>query len=260
MQYAYVMGLIAALGVPALIVLPFVERAESFGRVLIVAMIAGALGLISTEFIMRTEHHFSAYQEYVARSREYGAQITTVYEQAKIPHETIAVTGKFFELGLMIVPAFFLMEIATSFILSLVMFGRLKAWRDYVARRQRPEGAVAPPAIFRFRGISLPDWLLFAFIIGGLTPLASGMLQTVAANILAIVAFLYFIQGLAIFHSMLAAVGVGFGGKLITYGLLSLLMFTGVPQILLSITGLFDSFFDFRHFRRKDHSDESHPH
>ena len=37
-----------------------------------------------------------------------------------------------------------------------------------------------------------------------------------------------------------------------------LLTVTGVAPLLLSIAGLFDSFFDFRKFNRKDHSDESH--
>jgi hypothetical protein len=33
-----------------------------------------------------------------------------------------------------------------------------------------------------------------------------------------------------------------------------------VGPVLLAIAGLFDSFFDFRHFNRKDSSDESHSH
>ena len=73
-------------------------------------------------------------------------------------------------------------------------------------------------------------------------------------------AFLYLLQGLAIFRALLVAVGAGFGGVMFGYLLLGLLTITGIAPFLLSIAGLFDSFFDFRHFRRKDHSDESHPH
>jgi len=40
--------------------------------------------------------------------------------------------------------------------------------------------------------------------------------------------------------------------------ILGVLTLTGIGPLLLSIAGLFDSFFDFRKFNRKDHSDESH--
>ena len=40
--------------------------------------------------------------------------------------------------------------------------------------------------------------------------------------------------------------------------LLGVLTLFGIGPLLLSIGGLFDSFFDFRHFKRKDDSHESH--
>jgi uncharacterized protein YybS (DUF2232 family) len=113
---------------------------------------------------------------------------------------------------------------------------------------------------YRFRYLSLPEWLLFAFVIGGLSPLASGMLQQIGANVLVMVLFLYCLQGLAIFRSFVAATGVGMMGSLFAWMLLGLLTLTGISPLLLCIAGLFDSFFDFRHFNRKDHSDESHSH
>jgi len=106
--------------------------------------------------------------------------------------------------------------------------------------------------------LSLPEWVLFAFVIGGLSPLATGMVQRIGANVLALVTFLYLLQGLAIFRSFLAAAGAGFAGVFLAYLLLGLLTLTGIAPLVLSITGLFDSFFDFRKFNRKDHSDESH--
>jgi hypothetical protein len=155
-------------------------------------------------------------------------------------------------------PAFFLIDIIVIFVLSLVMFGRLKAWRQFVTRRE--PAAALPVRAYLFRNLSLPDWLLFAFIAGGLTPLVSGMPQKIAANVLAVVTFLYLLQGLAIFRSLLVAVGAGFTGVMFGYLLLIFLTITGIAPLLLSIAGLFDSFFDFRKFKRKDHPDESHPH
>ena len=112
---------------------------------------------------------------------------------------------------------------------------------------------------YLFRNFSLPDWLLFAFVLGGLTPLASGMLQKIAANTLAVVAFLYILQGLAIFRFLLVAMGAGFAGTMLGWLLLAFLTITGVGPLLLGVAGLFDPFFDFRHFKkRKDDSHESH--
>ena len=152
-------------------------------------------------------------------------------------------------------PAVILINMTLVFVLSLLMLGRLKAWREVAARR----GDTNALGAYLVRIFALPDWLLFAFILGGLTPLASGLLQKVAANTLTIVAFLYILQGLAIFRFMLTAMGVGFAGTMLGWLLLAFLTLTGVGRLLLGVAGLFDSFFDFRHFKkRKDDSHESH--
>jgi len=216
--------------------------------------------LAATEAVMRQGYGFSPYREQVARAHQTAAQFITAYEKAGVPPDGVRVLTKWMNIGVSCLPAFFLIDIIVVFVLSLVMFGRLKAWREFVNRRDANADRGPIAAAYLFRNFSLPEWLLFAFIIGGLTPLASGMLQKVAANILAVVTFLYLLQGLAIFRSLLVAVGAGFGGVMFGYLLLGILTITGIAPILLSIAGLFDSFFDFRHFKRKDHSDESHPH
>jgi len=71
-----------------------------------------------------------------------------------------------------------------------------------------------------------------------------------------VVVFLYFLQGLAIFRSMLVSLGVSLFGTVVGFLLIAVLL--SVAVLPLSITGLFDSFFDFRHFRRKDDSHEGH--
>src|SRR5262249_19819463 len=221
MQYAFVMGVVMAVGVSSVVVFPLVERSEALGRVVLVAVVTSMLGLASTEMIMRTEHNFSPYQSLMAGGRQAAAQKLALYQKADLPADALANVRRWWDLGMVIVPASLLMLVATFFVLSLVMFGRLKAWREFLKRRENPEGATYAP-LYLFRSFQLPDWLLFAFIIGGLTPLASGMLQKVAANILAIVAFLYFLQGLAIFRSMLIAIGAGFGGTMFSIVLLGI--------------------------------------
>ena len=55
-----------------------------------------------------------------------------------------------------------------------------------------------------------------------------------------------------------SAAGAGFTSIFLAYVFLGVLTITGISPLVLSIAGLFDSFFDFRKFNRKDHSDESH--
>ena len=205
---------------------------------------------------------FSPYREQIVRAHQTAAQFAAAYQRAGMPADAVTVLRKWMDVGISCLPAFFLIDVIVVFVLSLVMFGRLRAWREVVRRRESAEGEAPPvlPAVYLFRNLSLPDWLLFAFIVGGITPLATGLLQKVAANVLAVVVFLYLLQGLAIFRSLLVAVGAGFAGVMFGYLLLGFLTVTGIAPLLLSVAGLFDSFFDFRHFKRKDHSDESHPH
>jgi hypothetical protein len=250
---AYLVALILAVALPAMAVAPMVERAESFGRVLLTAILSSTIGLAATEMSMRAITGFSPFAEQVAGARVTAAKFITTYQSAGIPSDAINFLRKWMEIGVYCLPAFLLVDVALVFVLSLVLFGRLRIWRDVLERRQ-----LMPSSPYLFRNLSLPEWLLFAFVIGGLSPLASGMPQRIGANVLALVTFLYLLQGLAIFRSFLAAAGAGFGGVLFAYVILGLLTLTGIAPLLLSIAGLFDSFFDFRKFNRKDPSDESH--
>jgi hypothetical protein len=253
-SYGYLLGLFLAIAVPAVAVLPMVERGEKFGRVLLYALILSALGLGVTELTMRMAAHFSMYATQVAEVHAQTARWVTEFVKAGYPADRFRFVQKWTDLC---VPGSLLTGVAIAFVFSLVMFGRLRAWREFVLRRT-PDPAIANP--YRFRNLSLPEWLLFAFVIGGLSPLASGMLQQIGANVLAVVLFLYLLQGLALFRMFVAATGAGAMGSLFAWMLLGLLAMTGISPLLLCIAGLFDSFFDFRHFNRKDHSDESHSH
>ena len=253
MSLAYLLALVLGVGVPALVVLPMVQRGEPFGRVLLISLQISIAGLAATEVTMRTFASFSPYQDQLANARQTAEKFVIAYEKAGVPSDAVHFLRKWMDIGVYCLPAFLLIDVILIFVLSLVMVGRLRAWREFVERRQ---AAFTSP--YLFRNLSLPEWLLFAFVIGGLSPLATGMAQRVGANILAVVTFLYLLQGLAIFRSFLAATGTGFAGVTLAYAMLGVLTLTGIAPLLLSIAGLFDSFFDFRKFKRKDHSDESH--
>lgn len=238
--YCGIVGLILGIALPALAALPLVERGEPFGRVLMLAVVTSAAGLLITETGFRALAGFSPHAVQLAHMRTY-------YEQQSVPSAYIEAMRKSFDLVATILPAVTLTFVIIAFVLSLVMFSRL----DYRSGNERGR-------VYLFRNLSLPDWLLFAFILGGATPLLSGLAQKVTANVLAVVVFLYFLQGLAIFRSMLASLGVSFLGTMVGFLIIGILTLTSVALLPLSIAGLFDSFFDFRHFRRKDDSHEGH--
>lgn len=243
------------LAVPSLLVLPMIERAEAFGRVLAAALVASTGGMALTELGVRALAGFSPYAERLAQWNTMTAQLVGMYQKAGTGFDVIHAMQRMMAAGAVVLPASSLMTMATAFVLSLAMLVRLRIWRERAAvRGDAPEALRA----YLFRNLSLPEWLLFAFVLGGLTPIATGAVQQVAANVLAIVAFLYLLQGLAIVRSMLASAGASLGSVLFAFLMIGFLMVAMIAPLPLSITGLFDSFFDFRHFKRKDDSHESH--
>jgi len=253
MTLGYLVALILGVGLPSLFVLPMVQRGEPFGRVLLTSMLLSIAGLGATEVMMRTAADSSPYSGYLASAHASAEKIVVTYQQAGVSAEILRMIRHWLDIAIYCLSAFLLIDVALMFVLSLVMIARLRAWREFVERRHAPFNSP-----YLFRNLSLPEWLLFGFVVGGLSPLASGIPQRIGANILAVVTFLYLLQGLAIVRSFLAAAGAGFAGVTLAYLMLGLLTLTGIGPLLLSIAGLFDSFFDFRKFKRKDHSDESH--
>ncbi len=253
--WSNVAALAFVLLLPSVAVLPLVQRAEKFGPVLLFLVTGSALGLAVTEISSRAVVGYSPFATQVAMAKASNSRIVEFYRTNGAPADALQTMERWLDYSMTVLPGVMLIALTTMFILSLLMLGRLQAWRELAATRADGEAAGA----YFFRNLSLPDWVLFAFIIGGLTPLATGLLQKVAANTLAVVAFLYILQGLAIFRSLLLAMGGGVAGKTLGWLLLVFLMLTGVAPLLLGVAGLFDSFFDFRHFKkRKDDSHESH--
>lgn len=255
MAWTYLAGVALAVALPAMAALPMVERGEKFGPVLVFLLIGGAIGLAVTELGSRALIDWSPYAAQVAQAKQTSAEFVQLYRAKGMAPDVVRLAERWLGYSTIVLPAVMMINLTLVFILSLLMFGRLKAWRELNARRGDDEALGA----YLFRNFSLPDWLLFAFLLGGLTPLAHGMLQKVAANVLTLVAFLYILQGLAIFRFILVSMGAGFAGMALGWMLLAVLMITGVGPLLLGVAGLFDPFFDFRHSRkRKDDSHESH--
>ena len=255
MAWSYLGAVVLALALPTMASVPLVERGEKFGRVLTFMLVGSMIGFALTEITAQRFLAFSPYASFVADAKLTAAQLLTAARASGAQAEAVRTNEQVFAWALQVVPGMLLMHVSVLFILSLLMVGRLNAWRPLTDRGNVTEAL----GNYRFRNFALPDWFLFAFILGGLTPLASGMLQKVAANTLTVVAFLYILQGLAIFRFLLVAMGAGFAGTMLGWLLLVLLTFTGVGPLLLGLAGLFDPFFDFRHFKkRKDDSHESH--
>src|SRR5437588_378233 len=125
----------------------------------------------------------------LAGARVQALKFVSIYQKAGIPNDAIGFLRKWMEIGVYCLPAFLLIDVILVFVLSLVLFARLRLWREMMERRQ-----TAFNSPYLFRNLSLPEWLLFAFIIGGLSPLASGIPQRIGANVLALVTFLYLLQ------------------------------------------------------------------
>lgn len=251
-------GVILAIALPTMMALPLVERAESFGRVLMAMLIFSAIGLAITELGARVIASFSPFAIHVAQAKAMSEQFAQTYRAGGMPSDAVRFAERWgMYYATVLLPAGMLLSSAMSFVLSLLMTGRLRAWREHVARRGNVAGNEnGAPNAYVFRNFSLPDWVLFVFVIGGVAPLLTGMLQNIAANVLMVAVFLYIVQGLALLRYLLAAVGIGFIGALVAF---AFTFVSGIGPLLLGVAGLFDPFFDFRHFKkRKDDSHESH--
>ncbi|HUR83411.1 MAG TPA: DUF2232 domain-containing protein [Thermoanaerobaculia bacterium] len=248
MMWASLGAVVVAIAFPAMAAVPLVARAESFGRVLVFLIAGSLVGLAATEVASRMLFAFSPFAMEVAQTKAVWLEVAKMYRELKAPAEMIRLAEQAGPVNAYVLPGQLIASIAVIYVLSLLMYGRLRGWQDREAARP-----------YLFRNLQLPEWLLFAFIFGGLTPIAGGMLQKVAANTLVVVVLLYIVQGLAVVRSLMVTMGAGPVGSLFTWMLLGFLFFTGVSQVLLGVLGLFDPFFDFRHFKkRKDDSHESH--
>ena len=244
-----VLRLVFEIGIPSVAVMLMIRRGATMGQAILVGVGIAALGFFAEEALMRRGFQYSPYEAIAANIR--GAWEKSIEAQAKLGFAregldlmrriSRALTGPF-------MPFLLVAASMLTFIMSLVMIPRLPAGRDTGDR-------------YLFRNLRWPDPMLFGFIAGGAAPLldAGSALRMTLQNVLAVVAFLYLIQGLAIFRSLVLRLGIGFLGAAFAYVLLGLLTFWGgIAPFILFLGGLFDPFFDFRNLQRKGESDESH--
>lgn len=243
-QFAGILRLVLEVGIPVAVVLPLVRKRTRFGIVVLVALGTSALGFLTTEFVMRDFFAYSPFGSVVKIFREVAASTLArtgpqqTAEQIEIMKRAAEVIAGSY------MPALLALLTATTFIVSMVLLPRIPSGRE-------------TGESYLFRNLGFPDWMLFAFVAAGLSPLAPGITRVIGLNVLVLLVFLYTIQGLAIFRSLLLTIGLGAMGTASAFGLLGLLTPYGIAPFVLFLAGLFDSFFDFRHFKRKDDSDES---
>jgi hypothetical protein len=256
MTYAWFAAVVLSIALPAVLALPLVEKRQSFGKVVTFALAGGAIGLGVTEIVMRAVANFSPHALQVEKFHQEKGAAIQIYRTANLGPEAISAAEQVASWITAIIPALLLTQFAVVFVLSLMMFGRISAWRTFTSAG--PDAAKSEARPYLFRNFALPEWLLFGFVFGGLTPLTSGTLQKIAANVLALIVFLFLLQGLAIFRAMIASSGVGILGATFAIFVLVMLSLTLIGLLVLVVAGLFDPFFDFRKLKRKDDSHESH--
>lgn len=247
---SYLTTIVLSHALPAVVAVPLLQKRASFGKLVATMLLVAIAGLGLAEIGTRTLGGFSMYALELKQSTESVKPALEVYRKSGMPSDALQLMERMVGYwSTTLLPSGFLTMAVIAFVLSVLMVGRLSAWRG--------RNAVVEDGTYLFRNFALPDWILFAFVIGGLAPLTHGVLQAVLANVLAVAVFLFAMQGFALFRFLLAAMGVGFLGAVIAS---MLVFFSGIGGMLLSIAGLFDPFFDFRHFKkRKDDSHESHP-
>jgi Predicted membrane protein (DUF2232). len=237
-------GLVLALGVPSIVATVMIRRSASFGSVLFTVVMTSVLGLLLTELLLRMTLGVSPHQMMLENFRAQSAATVEVYRKLgtseQVLRDMMGLSQKFAADYMVL---FLECLVATVFGLSLTMIARLPAGR-------------VTGSTYLLRNLAFPDVLLFGFVIGGLAPLASGVVRVVGLNILGIVVFLYFLQGLAVFRSLMIRLAVGLAGMLLAVVVIAL--FVPLSIVALALVGLFDPFFDFRKLNRKDDSDESH--
>lgn len=238
--------LVFEIGLPSFVVTELMSRALPFGVVVLAALASAAMGFFINEVALQSLMAYSPFDAVVQNVRTTSASSIELYRSAGFPPDMLESMRRLSEVvASSYVPLIMAAVTVLMFVLSLVMLPRLPVGR-------------ASGAGFHFRTLAFPHLLLFAFVLAGLSPLASGPLRTIGLNVLGLIMLLYFLQGLAIARSVMARPGMKMPAMLLAFALLVFLTIYLIAPVLFFLVGLFDSFFDFMHFKRKDDSHESH--
>lgn len=238
--------MIFEIGIPSAIGLEMILRGLLLGPVLLGTIAASFGGFAVVELLMRALGSYSPYEAIVTNFRAASAASAEAYRSAGFPAEAVATMERIADsIASSYMPAVLATTTVLIFALSFTMLSRLRS------------GRVLVPA-FLFRFLAWPDALLFAFVVGGLAPLASGWLRAAGFSVLIVVGVLYLLQGLAVFRFHQVRLKLGILGTVLAVLTLILLAPYGVTPAVLFLIGLFDPFFDFRHLKRKETPDETH--
>lgn len=242
---ATIVRLVLEVGAPAVIATFLIRRATPGGQVLMAMTGASIGGFAVGEVAMRALFSYSPYEAIVESFRTVSQATIDIYRTAGWPEDGLAAMAKFSTaVADGYVPALLLSITVVMFAVSLVTIPRLPAGRA------TGEG-------YLFRNLVLPDGLLIAFVLAGLSPLASGALRLAGLNLLVVVGLLYTMQGLAVFRMVVLRSRLKLFGSLLVWTVVFITAIYGIGVATLFLIGLFDSFFDFRQLKRKDHPDES---
>jgi len=235
--------LLFQMGIPAMALLRFSELRLSGGRALMGSLGIAIIGVMIVETAISATFGYSPYRALSVEARALFDQVIAM--NSSLPAESRRMME---QMGTMIVgtflPAVIICNTALMLAISMV----------FVPRFRRGDAAADE---FRLRNLRLPDFLIVGFVVSGLSPFATGAIRDVGLNVLAVVIFLYWLQGLAVVRMILTRSALKFFGSVPAFLLLAVLAFNWLGIAALALTGLFDSFFDFRKNKRKEDSDES---
>lgn len=237
--------LVLTIGVPSAWAVWQIRRGAKIGTILIGALAIGFLAFLVLEGTMRATEDYSPYAGIVSEFSVASKPTLEIYRKAGLDNKTLQMMERFStELIARFIPSVLAVITGLMFLFSLIMLPRL------------PWSRGTAPALL-FREFAMPEWFVVTFVVAGLTPLAHGTLRTIGLNLLVVVGFLFLLQGLSVFRAIVLRLHFRAVGNVVAYGLLALMMLNGIAPVLLFAVGLFDPFFDFRHYKPKGDNDES---
>ncbi|NLN39464.1 MAG: DUF2232 domain-containing protein [Smithella sp.] len=149
--------------------------------------------------------------------------------------------GAIIELFLRIFPAICIVSVLSVIWINILLAGKIL--QKY---------AIELAAFSELSEWKTPAWLIWVFIAaGGMIALPHTFVRFAGVNFFLVTAFLYLLQGLAIVSFFFQSRNISMFFRIIVYFLIALQQ---LLMIAVATVGLFDLWFDFRKYFRKDHA------
>jgi len=235
--------LLFQMGIPALALLRLSEMRWTGGRAFIGSLGIAILGVMIVETGLSAIFGYSPYRALSTEARALFDQVIAMNSGLPADSRQAMETMSTMIVGTFL-PAVIVCNTALMLLCSMVFIPRFRKGDEAAAE-------------YRLRNLKLPDFLIVGFVVSGLSPFATGAVRDIGLNVLAVVIFLYWLQGLAVVRMVLTRSALRFFSTVPAFLLLAVLAFNWLGIAALALTGLFDSFFDFRKNKRKEDSDES---